>query len=308
MPPEYPTAVELYFADGSFACYCTPLESADGERTAAVPAWCAPGLRTSRGATLGPALKRAMGLGIHAWAEGPEPPPAFALDFEPLRLDPRVCDVGPGLQTVGFAHWVVGAYGIATMRFAQYGDPRLTGAPVLEHATGALLGVYATRSWTDDTRAEAVPRDLLGRRARAGWDAGRGDVGAHAAAGWGAAGEPERPQRAVEVTRTDKDGMVLEDWVFHEAFAGRAAWAAHVFPGRRFVREDECRTLRDPFAFVARALGAGAKEVAWADGSALRVPEGARVTALGFAFERAAVETPVETPNKKKEWPCVNWE
>lgn len=214
-----------------------------------------------------------------------------------------VCVVGDDLDTVGFVCWYVHKSGCTNIRFAQYGDPRLNGAPVVKRKTRQLVGMYMVGSWADETKAECVPCDLFSDVVLQGWDKRRGDVDMETTSGWGVdrsgASQQYTIPRAVDINGR----------VFTEAYDRRAKWVTHVYPDRDFVWEDECRYLQGMFADVVLRLQKGETQLKWSNGAVLDITQ--PPVGIGFELGRREEEeeedaTPA-TETMSHSYACVDW-
>lgn len=213
-----------------------------------------------------------------------------------------VCTVGDPdtpLDTVGFVCWYVHKSG-TTIRFAQYGDPRLNGAPVFQRKTHELVGMYMVRSWADETKAECVPCDLFVDAPLQGWDKRRGDVDAEVVAGWG-------EDRGASVLSRIPCAVEINGRVFTEAHDRRARWVTHVYPDRDFVWEDECRYLQGTFADVVVRLEKGETQLKWSNGTILDLTK--PPVGIGFELSRRVMDPVPAAPRTENEYTyaCVDW-
>lgn len=228
----------------------------------------------------------------------PMPEREGALELAPTPT-PRLCLCADEL-VLGFACWFAYKSGATTIRFVQFGDPRLNGAPVVDRASRRLVGMYLVRSWAEETKAECVPCDLFfsAPPEGAGWDPRREEgVRAEIAAGWGAEVPPApKLPRALEVN----------DWVFAETHDRRARWVTHVYHDREFVHEDECRFLAEPFPEVVARLERGDRALRWGSGAVIELERAPR--GVGFFLEfRPQAPAPEAPAPDAGEFPCVDW-
>lgn len=242
-------------------------------------------------------------------------------DVEPLAIQCarpviEICCTPAADRLFGFACWYAYTSGPCVVRFAQAGDPRLNGLPIMHYdpggEVGALVGMYMVRSWAEDAHAECVPSDLFSDAPLDGWDTRRGDVTTEVLSGWGNASDSPSstllmpPPRAIEIN---------EDMVFVESYDKQAKWVAHIAPDRDFVREDECRFLKDAFAEVVRRLEVGERQLKWSNGTCIDVIKDP--VAWGFAFRdvasSCAASSSSEAGKTKEEgviwtgYACVDW-
>lgn len=208
----------------------------------------------------------------------------------------RVCvvmgkDDDEEMDVLGFSHWFAQTSS-CTIRFAQSGDPRMNGAPVVDRKTKELVGMYLVRSWADDTRAECVPCDALAPK----WEWPEPDARRAYSLRRAFDNEDDVPTRLIRA-------IELDDYVFVETHDGKAKWAAHVYAHRDFVYENQCKLLRDSFADVVRFIEQGRRVVFWSNDEELafvREPK-----SWGFHFNpRTAPLTP---DPESRSFPCIDW-
>ena len=221
---------------------------------------------------------------------------ALACPPETMASPPRTCyvllPIGEPVG-LGFTSWHVRKDGACVLRFAQHGNPRLNGLPVVEKKSGELVGVYDARGWEYGDMAECVPRDVLlapGIELSGEWDARRGSRDAH----WGLSVDRPSIPRAFVLNERD----VLAEC------EGRAKWSAHLSPKQEFTYENECRILMDGFDAAVRKLERGATELAWVNGATLAVT--CRPVGVGFAFRAPALPAQ-DAPAGTEGFPCVDW-
>lgn len=290
--------LRAFDANGRFVAYGTYIQWDSGATYGAFPD-DAEAVKDDAGNEL-VAAKRSVAYGFKLC-------PLHRPDLQPFGLacvasDAHVCTVGDPddvLDVLGFVCWHVASRSSCRIRFAQCGDPRLNGAPVLHRKSKTLVGVYMVNSWTEETKAECVPCDLLANAPIPGWDPRRQDVEAEIAAGWG-----EEAASSLKIPRA----IEINDWVFAESYDHRAKWVTHVFADREFVYEDECRYLMDPFADVVRKIESGERQLRWSNGAPFDIVGSPR--GVGFAVQARRAPLRADEGDAATEdgsFACVEW-
>lgn len=210
---------------------------------------------------------------------------------------------------MGFSCWYAYKSGAVTLRFAQYGDPRLNGAPVVDRKNrGELIGMYLVKSWLDETKAECVPCDLFFDRVPTEHegDARRESTVKHEIeSGWA-----ERTQN--NWSRVSR-AMEINDWVFAETYDRKARWVTHVFPDREYVCEDECKYLQDSFQEAVNKIERGVRSLKWSNGTTIEIQREPRGVGffLEFRIPELAPTPPLPTCGQEAKGeddvPCVDW-
>lgn len=290
-------------ASGRFVCYGTYFRQPEsGETYGAFPD--DPDAVTDEDGNELVTAKRSAAYGFKLCPLSREHVTPFELDVQNEDVK-CVCTIGDDpaqpMSVVGFVCWYVHKSGCANLRFAQYGDPRLNGAPVVARRTKRLVGMYMVGSWADETKAECVPCDLFSDVPIQGWDKRRTDVETEVAAGWG-------EDRSGSCFKRTPLAVEINGRVFAEAYDRRAKWVTHVYPDRDFVWEDECRYLHGTFADVVLKLERGETQLKWSNGAILDITD----PPAGIGFELRFASPSSDPPHAPDVDPspshvCVDW-